>query len=82
MSIEDHELKIIFDGVWSSSVGAVTLFNCLFNALKLQPGIDAGTLTHDLIDQLQRLTSTLDASSFAGQTVNLAHDLIQPSDEA
>jgi hypothetical protein len=82
MSIEDHELKVVFDGVWSSSVGAVTMFTCLFNALKLQPGIDAETLTHDLTDQFERFSSTLDTSSFAWQTLNLARSVIQPADEA
>ncbi|WP_447729117.1 hypothetical protein [Pseudoxanthomonas suwonensis] len=70
--MNDGELKVMLDNVWSSSVGGATLFHCLFTALKLQPGIDAATLENDLRDQLASFADSFSDSSMAGQTVKLA----------
>lgn len=80
MAIEDGELKVIFDGVWSGCIGSVSIFNCLFKAMKLQPGVDPELLTSDLRAELERSLDLFDPATLAHQTVSLAHSLLQEDD--
>jgi hypothetical protein len=65
MALENEELTVIFDEACSGCVGSTAIFQCLFNALKLQPGIDAETLASDLKDQLERYAGLLPQPAWA-----------------
>ena len=79
MAVDDAELKVIFDGVWQSSVGSVAIFNALVQALSAQPGINAAMLACDLDAKLDRYLELFGDPSLTRQTIEAAKEMLDAS---